>query len=425
MPSYLYDSKSLLVCVLDADGQILHGGELFKSFFALPKYPLFTSFYSLIQDSQIPYFEDIILEVLGSPYQIFSAFQYHQHGNVQWEFSLLKNNEGDFLGVMGIGTVRRDADSNLATKTESLHSENDIHFQLDQNWEIIYLNDPAELFFGGKRHQLLNQKVWQVFPNSKIYEYALEFKKAKEEKRARVFEDFIPESGRWYQICIEPRLEQMDVFFKDTSEVQLLENELLRLGYSFDAVLNGAEEAMMLLSHDLRILRYNAKAGEQVAMFLDREIQAGDKFLQNLLPGIEQKVLGQLESIISGQEISFEREIGAIGNPHNKIFQHRIFPIKDNNGKLIGFIYANRDVHQERDLVAKLSKDYHTLREIAYQQFLELRSPLSSILGLLELLDKDQLDKENQKYFSYIRILADELDQIIRKNSAKINDSLH
>jgi PAS domain S-box-containing protein len=425
MPSYLYDSKNLLVCVLDADGQILHGGELFKSFFSLPKFPLFTSFYSLTQDSQTAYFEEIMLEVMGSPYEIFSAVQYHQRGNLQWEFSLLKNNDGDFLGIMGIGTVRRESDSNLSASIENQNSEKDIHFQLDQNWDIIYLNDPAESFFGGKRQELLSQKVWQVFPHSRIYEYALEFKKAKEEKCERTFEDFIPELGRWYQIHIDPRLEHMDIFFKDTSEVQLLENELSRLGYSFDAVLNGSEEAMILLSHDLRVLRFNSKAAEQTSIFLDKEVKVGDKFLQNLLPGIEQKILGQLESIISGHEIGFEKEIGTIGNPNNRLFQHRIFPVRDNTDKLIGFVYGNRDVHQDRDLVVKLSKDYHTLREIAYQQFLELRSPLSSILGLLELLDKEQLDKENQKYLSYIRILADELDQIIRKNSQKINDSLH
>ncbi|EMS35272.1 HTR-like protein [Mariniradius saccharolyticus AK6] len=425
MPSYLYDSKNLLVCVLDADGQILHGGELFKSFFSLPKFPLFTSFYSLTQDSQKSYFEDIMLEVMGSPYEIFSAVQYYPRGNVQWEFSLLKNNDGDFLGIMGIGTVRKESDSNILATTENIRPEKDIHFQLDQNWEIIHLNDAAEAFFGGNRHGLLNQKVWQVFPNSKIYEYALEFKKVKEDKRERIFEDFIPELGRWYQIHIDPRLEHLDIFFKDTSEVQLLENELSRLGYSLDAVLNGSEEAMILLSHDLRVLRFNPKAVEQIAIFLDKEIRVGDKFLQNLLPGIEQKILGQLESIISGHEICFEKEIGAIGNPNNRLFQHRIFPVRDNTGKLIGFVYANRDVHENRDLVVKLSKDYHNLREIAYQQFLELRSPLSSILGLLELLDKEQLDKENQKYLSYIRILADELDQIIRKNSQKINDSLH
>lgn len=425
MPSYLHNSKSLLVCVMDADGQVLHGGHLFSSFFSLPKYPVFTSFYSLLPDSQVSYFEDVMLEVMGSPSEIFSAVQYHQRGNIQWEFSLLKNNDGDFLGVMGIGTVRRDGSTAALASHESLHPQRDIHFQLDQNWEIIYLNDAAEVFFGGIRHDLLNQKVWQVFPNSKIYEYALEFKKAKEEQRTRFFEDFIPEIGRWFQIHIEPQVDQMDVFFKDTSAVQLLENELSRLDHAFEAVLNGSEEALLVLSHDLRILRYNRKAFEQAALYLDKDIQVGDKFLHSLLPGLEQKILGQLESVIAGQEISFEKEIGAIGNPDIRVFHHRIFPVRDNLGKVIGFVYSNRDIHKDRDSVIKLSKEYQALREVAYQQFLELRSPLSSILGLLELLDKDQLDKENQKYLSYIKILSDELDQIIRKNSKKVNDPLH
>ena len=243
MPSYLYDSKSLLACVLDVDGQILHGGQLFKSFFSLPKYPIFNSFYSLLPDSQRSYFEDIMVEVMGSPYEIFTVVQYHPAGNIQWEFSLLKNNEGDFIGIMGIGSLRNESDASLPSSIDNLHPDKDIHFQLDQNWDIIYLNDAAETFFSGRRQELLNQKVWQVFPHGKIYEYALEFKKAKEEKCRRVFEDFIPELGRWYQIHIDPRFDHMDIFFKDTSEIQLLENELSRLDHAFDAVMNGSQDS--------------------------------------------------------------------------------------------------------------------------------------------------------------------------------------
>lgn len=424
MPSYLYDSKNLLVCVLDVDGQILHGGQLFKTFFSLPQFTTFTSFYTLVESSQRIYFEELMLEVMGSPNEVFPAVQYHVRSSVQWEFSLLKNNEGDFLGIMGIGSPKRETDEFSASQTERIHPEKDIHFQLNQSWEILHLNEKAVEFFGGNRQSLLNQKVWQAFPNSKIYEYALEFKKAREEKRQRAFEDFIPELGKWFQIQIEPQFDFLDVVFKDISDVQLVENELNRLECAFEAILKNSEEAMVLLSHDLRILKFNSKASDQHAIFLDREIQIGEKFLQNLLPGIEQKILGQLEPLIGGHEISFEKEIGPLGNSENKLYQHRIFPVRDEIGKVTGFVYANKDVHQDREIVAKLAKDLHMVREVAYNQFLELRSPLSSILGLLELLDKNQLDPENQKYLAYVRILADELDQIIRKNSQKINESL-
>ena len=62
------------------------------------------------------------------------------------------------------------------------------------------------------------------------------------------------------------------------------------------------------------------------------------------------------------------------------------------------------------------------LREVAYIQSHLLRSPLSSMLGLLDLIDKKQLDAENTKYFSYLKPLAQELDMVIRENARKVNE---
>ncbi|MFT6895293.1 MAG: hypothetical protein ACJAWX_002911, partial [Algoriphagus sp.] len=48
-------------------------------------------------------------------------------------------------------------------------------------------------------------------------------------------------------------------------------------------------------------------------------------------------------------------------------------------------------------------------------------SPLSSMLGLLDLIDPNQLDFENQKYFSYLKPLAKKLDEVIRTNAKQIS----
>jgi bifunctional ADP-heptose synthase (sugar kinase/adenylyltransferase) len=44
------------------------------------------------------------------------------------------------------------------------------------------------------------------------------------------------------------------------------------------------------------------------------------------------------------------------------------------------------------------------------------------MLGLLDLIDPKQLDSENQKYFSYLKPLAKELDEVIRTNAKRMSN---
>jgi signal transduction histidine kinase len=70
--------------------------------------------------------------------------------------------------------------------------------------------------------------------------------------------------------------------------------------------------------------------------------------------------------------------------------------------------------------LVKMEGELETLRELALCPSHILRSPLSSMLGLLELIDYRKLDPENQRYISYLKPLAQELDDVIRSNAKKM-----
>jgi signal transduction histidine kinase len=73
--------------------------------------------------------------------------------------------------------------------------------------------------------------------------------------------------------------------------------------------------------------------------------------------------------------------------------------------------------------LSKLESENSLLRELFMKLSHILRSPLSSMLGLLDLIDPNQLDFENQKYFSYLKPLAKKLDEVIRTNAKQISSS--
>jgi PAS domain-containing protein len=422
LPIFLKESSNLLVSVLDLDGEVIHSNPKFKEFFKLVNVnnPVF---FDLFNDFQRMEIEPVVSELIGKPNDIIHYSQSHFNNLVSWEFSVLKNSEGDFLGILGVGNIKNESEYLSNEIGYRVNVDSDIYFQLNHDWEIQFANKLAESFFGASTISFINKKIWQVFPDPKIYEYALHFKKAKEKGTITVIKDFVSESGKWFQIVIHPRLGWLDIYFKDVSEVQLLGNELGRMDVTLDTILNNSGQSYFLMSQDLRIIRFNSLASEQIKKFTGKDLIEGQKFLHFLLPGMEETVLSNLEEIIAGKSLSFDQPIFLKDTAEERLYSHNFYPITNLNKKVIGFVYTNKDIHESTATMGDLIAQNRVLKDILYSQSVVLRSPLSSILGLLELVDKKQLDKENQKYLSYLKLLAEDLDQIIRKNTKTINES--
>ena len=86
-----------------------------------------------------------------------------------------------------------------------------------------------------------------------------------------------------------------------------------------------------------------------------------------------------------------------------------------------GVILQVFDITFLKSQVIQVNRENERLRELALSPSHILRGPLSSIIGILELIDAKQLDKENQKLFSYLKPLTKELDQTIRLHAKKMS----
>lgn len=72
------------------------------------------------------------------------------------------------------------------------------------------------------------------------------------------------------------------------------------------------------------------------------------------------------------------------------------------------------DISGLKKQIFTLHKEIDRLKEVAFLPSHIYRGPLSSMIGILELIDENQLGEENKKLFGYLKPLAHELDQSIR-----------
>jgi PAS domain-containing protein len=425
IPSFLKESNLLYLCVLDIEGQIYFAGKKFQKLFASDQIKNFEANFTDCLDKDIEFdLHTFLVEVTEKPNQATNIELSHNGQSANWEFISLVNDEGDFSGILGIGHPRQMVVSTVPTDytfPKDVNPATDIFFQLNSSWQILNVNELAEKFFTKKREMLLGNTIWQIYPDKDIYRYALEFKKAKESKTLRVFEDFSTINGRWYKVYIIPRKSGLDVIFKDISQIQNLSEEIKQLQLTLQSVLENTDENVFLVGKDLKIIGYNSAAEKLVKTNFKRDLKDGDKFTNFLFDGVDEVFLKDVESIMSGNFKSFEMPIILKRLNESRIYAHKFFPLIDTYENVVGFGYACQDINDDTLNRKKLKEQNKVMRDILHNQNTLMRSPLSSILGLLELIDPSKLDDENKKYLSYLRPLAMELDKLIRNNSKKVS----
>lgn len=426
VPATFKNSDLIYVCVLDIEGQIYFASKKFEKLLNASSSDLYEkNFLETLNKVDKSKIHDFFIEVIERPNNNSHIELLHGNTTVNWEFSVMKNGEGDFSGILGLGYPKSSSykiSSDEKSFPKEVNTITDVFFQLNHSWEIISANDQAEKYFGRSERDLLSKTIWQIYPDQNIYRYALEFKKAKESKNLRIFEEFSSINGKWYKVYIIPRNTGMDIVFKDISELQQLSDQFKKTNLTFHTVIENSEECMFFVGRDLKILNFNLKAEKLVASIWGKKMKVGDKFLPYMFDGLDEFFLKSNDRIFKGETIAMDHQILPTKWGEKIWFSHKFYPLMDTDDRINGFVYACKDINEEKIALDRLKLQNRLMRDVFHQQSTTLRAPLSSILGLLELIDYTQLDKENKKYFSYLKPLAQELDNTIRKNSKQVSD---
>lgn len=431
IPDYLIKSSQLYVVGLDIEGWISTTGLKFEEEFMLFKKEYINKpFISFLDSSEEGLFEFLLSDLLETPNkskQVFLSFSNQK--KINWEFSILKSEEGDIEGILGIGhevVVSKESNDSVerlfGQAGIKINTTEDVYIKLNSNWELTAINDPAQRFFNKCSNSLLNKTIWQVYPSKKIHQFALEFKKAREGQDIISFEEYRGDINRWYKVFLINHEDALHAILQDITDEHLKRLESEQAKITLQQILDQAEESHFLIDLELNVLGFNQNAKKMVKCHFKKELKQGDDFLPYLMTGMEEQFLKDLENVFAGKSIAYEKEIIHTRTGEELWFEHKFSPLFNADRKVIGFVYSNKNIAEKKQEYKRVEEKNKALREVAYIQSHMLRSPLSSMLGLLDLIDKKQLDAENTKYFSYLKPLAQELDMVIRENARKVNE---
>ncbi|WP_017729720.1 PAS domain-containing protein [Nafulsella turpanensis] len=91
-----------------------------------------------------------------------------------------------------------------------------------------------------------------------------------------------------------------------------------------------------------------------------------------------------------------------------------ITPVFNEAGALIQYIAIETDITERMQFIAKLERQNQQLKNIARISSHEIRRPVASILGLVNLFDSREADPQfHQEVIQYLKLAGKELDEVI------------
>jgi len=215
------------------------------------------------------------------------------------------------------------------------------------------------------------------------------------------------------------RLAEMEKNEKEVLEQKaFIEDATFRLRSFFESSTN----FHVLLGMGGEVIDYNKTAYNFVKAVHKTKMKRGDLFLQYVAPSFVSTFIDKyhlaLQGVKSVEEGSTEYEGREI------IWWDASFePARNNNNEVVGVSYIIRDVSERKFKEQKIVDQNQSLLQIAHIQAHEFRAPLTTIMGLMDLI-KDETDAASIPYLQFLEQAIANLDDKIKNIVVRIEDGV-
>lgn len=327
-----------------------------------------------------------------------------------WEFSVITNSDMDLLGVVGIGAGLRFLEQEMpwVSLMDLLGFGN---IRLSQELIVEDFDDKVgEWLAIGSSESVVNGEQFLSEIPHKLMDLGISNKPCclvlKDPHTRIEFSAIFLISNNVPQLLILPR-------------ARTLSWKNLVLPFS-DTQLNYMTGAAWVINSAFEFIQQNEAASEAIEIWTGKSDGHSFSTILRSNPDELRRLSKFFEKAFEGKVSDIELKINSI-NSQATYWYLGIKPIFDSAGLISSVLVNGIELNRLSERISKLEAENDFLRGLVIKPSHILRSPLSSMLGLLDLIDPSQLDSENQKYFSYLKPLAKKLDEVIRTIAKQIS----
>lgn len=285
-----------------------------------------------------------------------------------------------------------------------LESISDGFYALDSNWSFTYINNQAESYFQKSKNELIGRNIWSLYPNlidTAFYEY---FHKTMNDKIPYELETQDKDLN-WAEVKSFPNEDGISVYVRDITARKKMEEALRLSEERFSKYFHNSPDIMVLSDIETGEYLDVNQAFLNTFGYERNEVigNTAEELIYEL--GVRKKLKriidkkGKIENL----EVKFHSKTGEIITLLVSVDYIEI------NGRAY-FLSSSKNITEFRKLEKKMSRfeRLNLIAQMAGGIGHEVRNPLTTIKGFLQILSEKEKYQDDIEYF---KIMIEELDR--------------
>lgn len=302
-------------------------------------------------------------------------------------------------------TAQRGLEEKLAKfdlKIETIFNNiSDFVYALDKQWRFIYVNKSAATVFSKVTGQnVLGKSYWDIFPQ-KDDVYFLKFSEATLSQKPVRFEAVSSLTEGWASVNVYPSSEGITVYFRNITEQKQAEKSLEDERQRLYALLDGLPGLVYVRTSDGNVIYANRKFKD---LYGEPENQKCHKILFK-----REEPCGDCRTKVSRSTAQLESTMQWQTVIKDTIFEVYKHPYQDSEGTPL-FLMQLLDITKRKvaeEEIARLER-LNLVGQLAASIAHEVRNPMTTVRGFLQILRGRNTLHENEGYFE---LMISELDR--------------
>jgi len=427
----LIDSQTNFLIRVNMSGEYTFFNKQFYKVFGYEKEDILGRHYSFTTiPEEADLCENAFLACLNNPGKVvhLTHKKPDKNGNLhdtEWELISIVDDHGLVTEIQGIG---KDITHELRIKKEIretaekldtfIESITDSFFIINNEWRFLQVNKALEKSSGKNREDILGHVIWDVFPNMVSTGFERAYRKAFEESVKVQFTEYFGPLKKWFNAAAYPSPDGLTVFMRDITDEMHIQEELIWTKNSLEALINNTEDQIWSVDKETRYVYMNKAYRHKIAYLTGEEPQEGEfsylhngfnvesinewaQYYQRALDGERYSIVSQNVDPLTKRTLSFEVSFN---------------PIYKGKNQISGVGCFGRNITERLEIEKALTDQNERLRNIASLSSHELRRPVASLLGLMNILDHENFfNPDNKEIIKHLITIGNEIDGVIRQ----------
>jgi PAS domain S-box-containing protein len=340
----------------------------------------------------------------------------------EWEFISIINEVGDVTEIQGVGqdiSERVKNEEQVKRTAEQLNdfieSITDAFIILDNQWRFIKTNGAFQNVAHKTEEQLIGKNIWEMFPTLKGRLTEEMLHRAVETKQTIKFTEYFARPKLWFRVAAYPSSEGLTIFVKNITRQKVAEEELNSTRNNLESLINNTNDLIWAIDTNNHYIYVNTSYKSAVYNETGELPVNGDELI---IFGPEKTVelwAGYYQRALNGERYTLIYENAHTNPAESSYYEVNFNPIYNEAHEIVGTGCFAREItsrlRSEREIIAQNER----LRNIASLSSHELRRPVASMLGLINVIDFENFGtEENREAINLLLVVGNEIDEVIK-----------